>query len=199
MVRHSGTKSSSLFFLTVIFFPVKRLITGRKVTLMKPDPEKEFLALLNLHKAIVYKVVHVYAPPGESRRDLFQEIVVSLWKAFPAFRGEAKISTWFYRVALNTAITNYRREKRSVPLHTLYSAPIEPFTGSPESDDEEVQLLYGAIGKLTTIDKAIMLLYLEERPYKEISQVLGISQASVGMRIMRAKEKLAALLTKTKT
>ncbi len=83
---------------------------------MKPDPEKDFLALLCQHKAIVYKVVHIYATSGESRKDLFQEIVVSLWKAYPSFRG--KVSTWFYRVALNTAITNHRRDKRSVPFIT---------------------------------------------------------------------------------
>ncbi len=166
---------------------------------MKPDPKKDFLALLCLHKAIVYKVVHIYATSRESRKDLFQEIVVSLWKAYPSFRGQAKVSTWFYRVALNTAITNHRRDKRSVPLQALDMASVELYTGRLEDDgDEDVQLLYEAISKLTTIDKAIMLLYLEERPYQEISQVLGISPASVGMRIMRAKEKLTALLTHPK-
>jgi RNA polymerase sigma-70 factor, ECF subfamily len=164
---------------------------------MKASQETDFLVLLSTYEAIVYKVARAYAPTPEARKDLFQEIVVNLWKAYPSFRGLAKASTWFYQVALNTAITNFRREQRSVPLQALEALPFEPAVSSLEdSSQEEIHLLYQAIDRLSTLDKAIILLYLEEVPYREISQVLGISLANVGMRMMRAKEKLTTLLTK---
>ena len=163
---------------------------------MKASLEKNFLVLLSAHQGIIYKVSRTYAPTLEARQDLFQEIVVSLWKAYPSFKGAAKVSTWFYQVALNTAITNYRREKRRIQYQALDTLSFEPSASSfQESDEEAVQLLYQAIGRLSTLDKAVILLYLEELPYKEISQVLGISPATVGMRLMRAKEKLTTLLT----
>src|SRR5690349_17126170 len=93
---------------------------------MKASLETDFLALLSAHQGILYKVARAYAPSLEGRKDLFQEIILSLWKAYPSFQGSAKVSTWFYRVALNTAITNYRREQRSVPLQALETLPFEP-------------------------------------------------------------------------
>ena len=164
---------------------------------MKPDLENDFLVLLETHKAIIYKISNLYAHTSEDRKDLFQEIVISLWKAYPHFKGRAKISTWIYQVGLNTAITNYRREKIKMGYELIFNISQETATYIPNDQLEQMNGLYQAIEKLNKIDRAIILLYLEEKSYKEISEIMGITVANAGMRIKRIKEKLAEIFTKT--
>jgi RNA polymerase sigma-70 factor (ECF subfamily) len=126
---------------------------------------------------------------------LFQEITIQLWKAFPKFRGDAKFSTWAYRVALNTAITLYRKDKRKVETvefekHSFYISHEE------YSDEAEVQLkqLYKAVQLLNDIEKALVFMYLEDKDYAEISETLGISEVNARVKMNRIKTKLRNLI-----
>ena len=162
---------------------------------MKQDFEDKFLLLLEAHKGIIYKISHTYAVGSENRKDLFQEIILSLWKAYPSFKENSKISTWIYRVGLYTAITNFRRQTRQIKYVQLqqdfYENSINDFG---DYEDADIKSLYLAITKLSKVDKAIILLLLEENSYTEISSIIGIKPTAVGMRIKRAKDKLANLL-----
>ena len=123
------------------------------------------------------------------REDLFQEITLQAWKAFKKFRGDAKFSTWLYRVALNTAITFYRNDKRKPNLITTDTLP-EQSEGAYDPIEEQVKALYAAIGDLSKIDKAIVMLYLDDYPYAEIGEMMGISANNVAVKMNRIKIKL---------
>ncbi|MGG6230546.1 RNA polymerase sigma factor [Tenacibaculum sp. SDUM215027] len=162
---------------------------------MKKELENKFLTDFEANQNIVHKVCRIYTTNQNAHNDLFQEITIQLWKNYSKFRGDAKFSTWMYRVALNTAISLYRKSTRSIKTQdfTDYSFKIK----AEEYDDtEEVQLkaLYGAIRKLNDIDKALIFLYLEDKPYKEISETLGISEVNARVKMNRAKDKLKKIL-----
>jgi len=151
--------------------------------------EKEFISLLNQHQKIVYKVCNLYMDKHSDREDLFQEITLQAWKAYGNFRGDAKFSTWLYRVALNTAITFFRKEKKKPET---YSADILP-EQLDENDsliEEQVKAMYAAIGDLSKIDKAIIMLYLEDYSYTEIGDMMGITANNVAVKMSRIKIKL---------
>ncbi|MES2733943.1 MAG: sigma-70 family RNA polymerase sigma factor [Bacteroidota bacterium] len=155
--------------------------------------EKEFVRLLNQHPGILYKICQVYCQEEEDRKDLFQEMVLQLWKAFPAFRNDSNASTWMYRVALNTAISNYRkgmRRPRSSPI-TLSLLQIPEL---PERGQEEMSHLYAAIEMLSPVEKALVTLYLDEKSYEEIAIILGISKSNVGVKLNRIKTKLEKMV-----
>jgi RNA polymerase sigma-70 factor (ECF subfamily) len=150
--------------------------------------ESEFIGLLKEHQKIIYKVCNLYMQSHADRDDLFQEITLQAWKAYGNFRGDSKFSTWLYRVALNTAITFYRKEKKNIvfnvetvpELSENYIDPIE----------EKMKAMYKAIGELSKIDKAIVMLYLEDYSYAEISDVVGITANNVAVKMNRIKIKL---------
>jgi RNA polymerase sigma-70 factor (ECF subfamily) len=123
------------------------------------------------------------------KEDLFQEVTLQAWKAYPTFRGDAKFSTWLYRVALNTAITFFRKEKKQVPT---FVTEILPDTNAEQYNpiEEQVQAMYKAIGELSKIDKALIMLYLEDYSYIEIGETLGISPNNVAVKMNRLKTKL---------
>ncbi len=151
--------------------------------------EKEFIALLNQHQKIVYKVCNLYMDVHSDREDLFQEITLQAWKAYENFRGDAKFSTWLYRVALNTAITFFRKEKRKPVIYSTDTVPDQ----ADESNDpieEQVKAMYAAIGNLSKIDKAIVMLYLEDYSYIEIGDMMGITANNVAVKMNRIKTKL---------
>ena len=151
--------------------------------------EKEFITLLNQHQKIVYKVCNLYMKRHSEREDLFQEITLQAWKAYGSFRGDAKFSTWLYRVALNTAITFFRKEKKQP---AIYSTDTVPDQGEDNYDpiEEQVKALYAAIGELSKIDKAIVMLYLEDYSYIEIGDMMGITANNVAVKMNRIKAKL---------
>ena len=163
---------------------------------MQTELENKFLTDFEANQNIVHKVCRIYTTNQDAHNDLFQEITIQLWKNYSKFRGEAKFSTWMYRVALNTAISLYRKSTR-----TVKTQDISDFTykiQSSEYDDTEEQqlkLLYKAIHKLNDIDKALIFLYLEDKAYKEISQTLGISEVNARVKMNRAKDKLKKILT----
>ncbi len=151
--------------------------------------EKEFISLLNQHQKIVYKVCNLYMDRHSEREDLFQEITLQAWKAYGNFRGDAKFSTWLYRVALNTAITFFRKDKNR-PI--IYSTDIVPEQPEDIFDpiEEQVKAMYTAIGDLSKIDKAIVMLYLEDYSYNEIGDMMGITANNVAVKMNRIKVKL---------
>ena len=145
---------------------------------------------------MLLKVCNVYCHSEFDRQDLFQEIVIQLWKSFPRFRGESKFSTWLYRIALNTAISDLRRQKKNITLTEPANLP-----GDIEFEDiqyykqqeEQLQQLHRAIEQLTEIEKAITMLYLEDKSYEEMEEILGISQNNLRVKMNRIKEKLRKL------
>lgn len=151
--------------------------------------EKEFISLLNQHQKIVYKVCNLYMDRHSDREDLFQEITLQAWKAYGNFRGDAKFSTWLYRVALNTAITFFRKEKKKP--ETFITDILPEQTEEPDSlIEEQVKAMYAAIGDLSKIDKAIIMLYLEDYSYAEIGEMMGITTNNVAVKMSRIKIKL---------
>ena len=157
--------------------------------------EKEFIELINNNRALIFKVCNLYYGDTESRRDLFQEVVLQVWKSFPGFRKEAANSTWIYRIALNTAISNFRKESKRPVKQALDITAFEiPDMSDRANDHENMSILSRAIKELTEIEKAIILLYLDEKRYEEISDIIGISISNVGVRLNRIKNKLSEII-----
>lgn len=133
--------------------------------------EQEFGRLIHEHQGIIHKVCRVYGRTKAEREDLFQEILIRVWKGLPAFRKEAKLSTWLYRVALNTAISEQRKWKRRIRFDPLPKHPLpSPDTSDSEVEAAQVDALYRGIGQLKPVEKAVILLYLEEKSHQEIAE-----------------------------
>lgn len=152
--------------------------------------QQEFVSLLKTHQNIIHKVCNLYMEQYKDREDLFQEITLQAWKAFHSFRGDAKFSTWLYRVALNTAITFYRKEKRSPSILTTDMLPEIANDVETHQQEEQLKAMYAAIGELSKIDKAIVMLYLEDYAYQEIGEMMGITANNVAVKMNRIKTKL---------
>ncbi len=150
---------------------------------------------LENNQNIVHKVCSLYTNDRDSHNDLFQEITIQLWKAYPKFRGEAKFSTWMYRVALNTAITLYRKSKKRVNTQdyesVIFKIKAEEYD---ETEEQQLMLMYKAVKQLGDIDKALVFLYLEDKDYSEISDTLGISEVNARVKMNRIKNKLRNIL-----
>jgi RNA polymerase sigma-70 factor (ECF subfamily) len=157
--------------------------------------EKKFIDLINQHQGLIHKVCLMYEHDRDVRNDLFQEIVLQLWKSFPSFRGEAKITTWMYRIALNTAISGYRKQSRGVKTEDLQELHfnISENYGMDEQEDD-FQRLQWAIRQLSEIERAMVMMALEEVPYEEIAETIGITQNNVRVRMNRIREKLRKLM-----
>ena len=157
--------------------------------------EEEFVNRVTESQAIIHKISRIYCKDEENRKDLFQEILIQLWKSYPTFRGEAKFSTWMYRVGLNVAIQYFRKNKKK-PDKAEFS---KSFHNLPElkNDDEhedEIALLHHAISKLNDVEKAIVMLYLENKNYEEIAEIVGITQNYVRVKMNRIRLKLKKIL-----
>ena len=157
---------------------------------MKKD-KNEFIKLVKANQAIINKICFGYTNNIDDRLDLNQEILIQLWKAYPKFDHHAKLSTWIYRIALNTAISNFRKAKRKVKVDELIHH-VDHLNATNSNPDSEAQIseLYGMIHRLNDLEKAIMLLYLDEQSYKEIAEIVGISETNVATKISRIKLKL---------
>ncbi len=163
----------------------------------KPKTESEpFFKLVYPNQAIIHKVCNLYSNTKADREDLFQEILIQLWRTFPSYKSEAKFSTWMYRVCLNTAISGIRKEKRK-PIFSFLETEKElsvPEDLSFITENEQVAELYKAINQLSDVEKAIILLYIEENSYEEIAQIMGITVTNVGAKISRIKLKLEQIV-----
>lgn len=152
--------------------------------------QERFQTLMEEHKKILYKVCHSYCRVPDARDDLAQEISVQLWRAFPKFDGRVRFSTWMYRIALNVAISFYRRESTKDRFVILSDQLLLDAVDPAASQPEEVRLLYDFIADLDPLNKALVLLYLDGNDYREIAAVLGISEANVATKISRLKTKM---------
>jgi len=159
-----------------------------------PEKEQRFIDLINLHQGLIHKVCLMYEPDPETRSDLFQEIVLQLWKSFASFRAEAKITTWMYRIALNTAISGFRKKKRKVQTEDLAEKHFNIADSDAEDKEENFQRLQRAITQLPEIDRGIVMMALDEIPYEDIAATMGISQNNVRVRMNRIREKLRNLM-----
>ncbi|MEL4307824.1 RNA polymerase sigma factor [Joostella sp. CR20] len=162
---------------------------------MTKELEHKFVNELEENQNIVHKICKIYTDCPDAHNDLFQEITIQLWKAYPKFRGDAKFSTWMYRIALNTAITLYRKSKREVKTQD-YDSVLHKVKATSYDDTEEQQLklMYDAIKQLNDIEKALVFLYLEDKNYKEISDTMGISEVNARVKMNRIKTKLKTIL-----
>jgi RNA polymerase sigma-70 factor (ECF subfamily) len=157
--------------------------------------EQRFIKLIKEHQGLIYKVCIMYEHDPDVRNDLFQEIVLQLWKSFSTFRGEAKITTWMYRIALNTAISGYRKQTRHVKTEDLQEMHFnisEQYSGDEKEDG--IQKLQWAIRQLSEIERAMIMMALEEIQYDEIAETIGITQNNVRVRMNRIREKLRKLM-----
>lgn len=155
---------------------------------------RHFLELIHRHQSIIHKICIVYSKNRADREDLQQEIILQLWKSFPSFREDAAFSTWMYRVALNTAISQTKKGRFFIDSNLSPEIPYDPSESYALS--EEVQILYKAISRLKKIEKAIILLWLEERSYEEIADSIGISVKNVSVRLVRIRTRLAEIIKK---
>lgn len=151
------------------------------------DKQEQFLDLIGRYKRIIYKVCYLYAPDREQLDDYFQEVVLALWRGYEGFRNESSVATWVYRVALYTCITFVRRRMRG-PVQVRLTVDLD---GDDDRElREQIEELYAAIDCLGPLDKALVLLWLEERPYEQIAAITGLKPGVVAVRLTRIREKL---------
>lgn len=154
--------------------------------------EQPFLVLIQEHQGIIHKICRLYRDSKEDREDLFQEITYQLWKSFPSFKREAKVSTWMYRIALNTAIASFRKKRLDVEYHQVL-----PDLPDDEVDEEYAirqESLFATLKQLNESERAIVALYLDDLSYRQIAEIIGINENNVGIKLNRIKLKIQKLL-----
>ncbi len=165
----------------------------RHIDVMQIENEKErqFLDLLDTYKSVIAKVCCIYTSPTADFDDLYQETVINLWNGFDKFRGDAKISTWIYRAAINTCITWIRRNKKHSNNISLEADM--PIIAESSSKLADYKRLHSLIAKLQPLEKAIITLWLDEKSYEEIADITGLSQSNVAVKLHRIKEKMSKM------
>ena len=163
--------------------------------------EAEFLEIVRANTARLRKIARVYADDAEAQRDLYQDILVALWRALPSFQGDAQVSTWLYRVALNTALSHDRKQtvRTEATLrddHPVWTNGVPAPDASLERKDQ-LDRLYAAIDRLSAVDKTLVMMYLDDTSYTVMADVLGISENYVGVKLHRIKKQLADWLEDT--
>ena len=152
--------------------------------------EQDFVRLIRENERIIYKVCSLYVSETFTLADLYQEVVLNLWRGFPKFRNESAPGTWIYRIALNTCISGMRKAKK----HPKSDYPVEELSGwlieQDNSLDENIREMYRMINQLKTLEKVVVLLYLEEKSYQQIADITGLTLSNVATKLKRAKEKL---------
>ena len=148
-----------------------------------------FLSIIEDHKGIIYKIANTYCKVRDDRKDLVQEIILQLWKSFDNYNDHFKYSTWIYRIALNVAISFYRKENRMRQISSPLSEGILhlAYTNDAGAKEEAIGFLQQFIYELKELDKALMLLYLEEKSHKEIAEIIGITETNVATKVGRIK------------
>jgi len=164
---------------------------------MSNQQEEIFLSIIEQNKGIIYKIANSFKKDENDKKDLVQEIILQLWRAFPSFDDRSKLSTWMYRVALNVGISSYRKEKKKNDVIVPLSETMMDFSEETETSPEtQLSLLQQFINELKELDRALMLLYLEEKSGKEIAEILGLSEANVRTKTNRIKEQLKQKFSK---
>jgi len=158
--------------------------------------EEAFVQIIKKHQALIYKVSALYTEQKQDQNDLYQDIVYQLWRSFDSFRSESKISTWMYRVALNTAIGQLNKKKKRPQEVSLDIVNVSITEAYDLVLEERIKLLHAQIRKLNILERGIILLVLEGKKYEEIAEITGFSTTNVGTRISRIKEKLKSEMIK---
>ena len=155
-----------------------------------------FIQIITENQNIIHKICNLYFKTVEEKEDMFQEITLQLWKAFPYFRYEAKVSTWMYRIALNIALTNIKRNKKIPISNNISDKEFQIKDNYDEGIEKEERndLLYTSIAKLDEMERAIILLYLDEKSYSDIAEITGLTKTNVGVKITRIKAKLEKII-----
>ncbi len=161
---------------------------------MKQEPDEAFVRAINDHAGIVHKIARAYFNDPLDREDVIQEMLFQLWRSFPSFGGKSQFSTWMYRVCFNTALTWRRRQGRvdARPLSLAHREIAEPRT---DDEEENIERMYKAIDGLSGLNKALILLYLEDRTYDEMATITGLTKSNVSVRLVRIKKELEKKLT----
>ena len=160
----------------------------------KQQAYQAFVDLVYQHQGILQRVCSVYTFSPEDRDDLYQEILMQSWRSFASFNGQSKFSTWLYRVALNTALVRRRKAAARREVACEAGANVDVAVDDRGDRDPDVDLLYRCIQELPTLNRAIVLLYLEQHTYEEIAEITGLSRGNVSVRLVRIKDKLRQLL-----
>jgi RNA polymerase sigma factor (sigma-70 family) len=163
---------------------------------MAGQQEIEFVSRINENIGIAHKVANVYVEDTHDREDIFQEMMFQLWRGYGSFDGRSKFSTWMYRVCLNTALT-YKRKKKKLRTEELSPDHADTVPAVNKDKEEAIAYLHKAIGTLSPLNKAIILLYLEDISYDEIATITGLSKGNVGVKIVRIKKELEEKITTT--
>lgn len=150
----------------------------------------DFTQLISKHEGTIFKITAVYTNDRDSQKDLYQEVVLQLWRSYDQFRGDAQRGTWLYRVALNTAISYLRQKKKRAAVINLDAFSTDFTEQRDEAMEDRLRMLYRQIGALDPLDKGLILLYLEDRSYEEMAAITGLSQSNVGTKLSRIKMKL---------
>ena len=158
--------------------------------------EKEFSQLIKNNQGLIIKVSRLYTNTLEDEEDLFQEIVLQLWRSYDTFKGDSKISTWMYRVALNTAIIFFRKKTKSPQTDELQDFHYKDFLEDDDEKQQKVSLLYKVIKMLPNVERAIVMMYLDDLPYRDISENLGITEVNARVKMNRLKKTLKELMEK---
>ncbi|MBA5247489.1 sigma-70 family RNA polymerase sigma factor [Marnyiella aurantia] len=158
--------------------------------------EQEFAKLIKDNQGLIIKISRLYTNSLEDEEDLFQEIVLQLWRSYDTFKGGSKISTWMYRVALNTAITLFRKKTRSPKTDELMDFHYNDYLEDDEEKQQQITLLYKVIKMLPKVERAIVMMYLDDLPYRDISENLGISEVNARVKMNRLKKRLKELMEK---
>jgi RNA polymerase sigma factor (sigma-70 family) len=162
------------------------------------DKKAQFLNVILQNKKLIFKVCNGYCKNALDREDLVQEVIIKLWKSYEKFDNRCKLSTWMYRIALNTAISHYRsvrlRYENTKPLHDSLLDVAADVNYDTETDDR-VKKLYDIINHMNEMNRALMILYLDNNSYKDIADILGISESNVATKISRIKQQLKQQFT----
>ena len=160
------------------------------------DKKERFITALKTNRSSIYKIASVYTNDVEDRSDLVQEITYQLWKSFDTFSQKSSLSTWVYRVAMNVAVYHLKAAKRKIPTVAI-DDELSNYREVDETDNEERwKLLKQYIDKLNLLDKGIVILYLEDKSYEEIAEIVGISVSNVGTKLSRIREKMKQQISK---
>ena len=158
--------------------------------------EKEFAKLIKDNQGLIIKVSRLYTNTLEDEQDLFQEIVLQLWRSYDSFKGQSKISTWMYRVALNTAITIFRKKTKSPQTDELMDYHHSDFVEDDGEKQQQISVLYKVIKMLPNVERAIVTMYLDDLPYRDIAENLGITEVNARVKMNRLKKTLKELMQK---
>ena len=157
--------------------------------------EREFSDLIKDNQGLIIKISRMYTHSQEDEKDLFQEIVLQLWRSYGSFKGNSKITTWMYRIALNTAITLFRKKSRSIKTDELQDFHYKKETEEDDSEQaQQISTLYSIIKMLPDTERAIVMMYLDDLPYKEIAANLGITEGNARVKMNRLKKTLKELM-----